>query len=520
MNKDENKSYSPSKLQQQIVSAFPREHLEPPIWSVRPNINEKELNAAVRSYGRNLLPTISTSDVLILKNEALWGPGSVGLFITKDGIGINTNYLYLGLDMETKLRPFWIPFSRLITVKKEEGGLIFRIRNFGNVRMIIGGKKEEKYLSSFILAVLDMYQQHQGEMFSVGKTLPASKRSDINQTNDDSADQPWLPRVLVQVGRARKQAGQLSPDEERTILAIIDVLGAQKKIQKESAPAAATGRFSICSILPLKLVQEFLLEFIPPNIADSWTEDSLIFEFKKSRDFSFTQARKWFAGVTLGSLVGGYWGAVAGAAMANSPTGQALDELSVQVGTQGSCEIVASSKPSTFADLLVHSVATLDMITALSYAMGLCSFPPDRIDSLPLPDKLTESLKQYVGDDEAMVIDTRLRGQNDKTQQACFVATVCYGDVNAPEVVTLRAYRDRHLCNYPQGRFLIQCYYLLSPWVSSLLIRHSILRRAIRIYIVTPLARMAASRIVRSYPCDIQSISRQKTFKQINGVDL
>lgn len=45
----------------------------------------------------------------------------------------------------------------------------------------------------------------------------------------------------------------------------------------------------------------------------------------------------------------------------------------------------------------------------------------------------------------------------------CFVATAVYGSWNAPQLDTLRRYRDQVLQNTPEGRRLIECYYRYGP---------------------------------------------------------
>ncbi len=42
---------------------------------------------------------------------------------------------------------------------------------------------------------------------------------------------------------------------------------------------------------------------------------------------------------------------------------------------------------------------------------------------------------------------------------SCFVATCCFGDLNAPEVITLRGWRDNTLCTYALGRKFTAWYY-------------------------------------------------------------
>ena len=76
-----------------------------------------------------------------------------------------------------------------------------------------------------------------------------------------------------------------------------------------------------------------------------------------------------------------------------------------------------------------------------------------------------------------------------KPKEGCFIATACYGDYDAPEVLVLRKYRDHHLSDSIAGRSFIRIYYLISPFFAKLIensdrtksiIRKQILNRIIR----------------------------------------
>ena len=45
----------------------------------------------------------------------------------------------------------------------------------------------------------------------------------------------------------------------------------------------------------------------------------------------------------------------------------------------------------------------------------------------------------------------------------CFIATAAFGDVEAPEVMVLRRWRDEHLSKHALGRAFVRTYYDLSP---------------------------------------------------------
>jgi len=83
---------------------------------------------------------------------------------------------------------------------------------------------------------------------------------------------------------------------------------------------------------------------------------------------------------------------------------------------------------------------------------------------------------------------TSLDGESEETapqpkahqSRACFIATAAYGSVDAPEVETLRRFRDRTLLKTRTGTAFVRLYYRLSPPLARLIARRPALRAAVR----------------------------------------
>jgi ribosomal protein L7/L12 len=74
-----------------------------------------------------------------------------------------------------------------------------------------------------------------------------------------------------------------------------------------------------------------------------------------------------------------------------------------------------------------------------------------------------------------------------KKTEGCFIATACYGDYDAEEVVVLRRYRDNVLQQTKTGRLMVHLYYYASPSLANFIQNKSALRAVIRKHILQPL---------------------------------
>lgn len=66
-------------------------------------------------------------------------------------------------------------------------------------------------------------------------------------------------------------------------------------------------------------------------------------------------------------------------------------------------------------------------------------------------------------------------------KKACYIATVCYGDIEAKQVVAFRKFRDARLSKSFFGRLFIKGYYYLSPKIANYLRTKKMLNKVIRI---------------------------------------
>lgn len=71
----------------------------------------------------------------------------------------------------------------------------------------------------------------------------------------------------------------------------------------------------------------------------------------------------------------------------------------------------------------------------------------------------------------------------------CYIATVCYGNENANEVIALKAYRDEVLSKIWYGRIFIKTYYFISPSIADFLKNKSGINRIIKERIINKIIK-------------------------------
>jgi hypothetical protein len=77
-----------------------------------------------------------------------------------------------------------------------------------------------------------------------------------------------------------------------------------------------------------------------------------------------------------------------------------------------------------------------------------------------------------------------LKPEDSEKKKACYIATVCYGDINAIQVVAFRKFRDTTLSKSYIGRLFIKVYYCLSPRIAHYLRTKKRLNRLIRLLLL------------------------------------
>jgi hypothetical protein len=74
----------------------------------------------------------------------------------------------------------------------------------------------------------------------------------------------------------------------------------------------------------------------------------------------------------------------------------------------------------------------------------------------------------------------RLRAEGKDPERDCFIATVCYRDTDAPELIALRKWRDCVLSKRISGRAFIRIYYRFGPSLANQLEKHPSLQPFVR----------------------------------------
>jgi hypothetical protein len=69
----------------------------------------------------------------------------------------------------------------------------------------------------------------------------------------------------------------------------------------------------------------------------------------------------------------------------------------------------------------------------------------------------------------------------------CFIATACYNDYDAPEVLILRSFRDAKLLKNPFGKLFVEFYYATSPFLAKIILKSDRLKILVRQYFLNPI---------------------------------
>jgi len=72
----------------------------------------------------------------------------------------------------------------------------------------------------------------------------------------------------------------------------------------------------------------------------------------------------------------------------------------------------------------------------------------------------------------------------------CFIATACYENYDAPEVIRFRYFRDEVLDKSFMGRHFISIYYFLSPAIANYLKKSNISKKFVKVFILNPMLKI------------------------------
>jgi len=97
---------------------------------------------------------------------------------------------------------------------------------------------------------------------------------------------------------------------------------------------------------------------------------------------------------------------------------------------------------------------------------------------------------------QAETLKLRTQSLRPKKKGGCFIATSVYGSDRAPEVETLRLFRDTHLLQSTLGRSMVAFYYRIAPPIANVVSGSPVLTKLLKIplnAIVCILSRLGVS---------------------------
>jgi tetratricopeptide (TPR) repeat protein len=129
------------------------------------------------------------------------------------------------------------------------------------------------------------------------------------------------------------------------------------------------------------------------------------------------------------------------------------------------------------------------------YVQSDCQESKDFLAAKPYYDKAialdpNDSALKFIGEQMRKLIDTSQstsETSQPKKSGGCFVVTAAYGNSESPEVVYLADFRDKVLGSTVNGKKFIEAYYILSPYVASIISESNTLKLLARIILIRPL---------------------------------
>jgi hypothetical protein len=83
---------------------------------------------------------------------------------------------------------------------------------------------------------------------------------------------------------------------------------------------------------------------------------------------------------------------------------------------------------------------------------------------------------------------SEVKGETGSKKQ-CYIATACYGNCDAPEVMVFREFRDKYLLKNSAGISFVKFYYRYSPYWAEKLKRRLLINKLIKKIILDPVYR-------------------------------
>jgi len=92
-------------------------------------------------------------------------------------------------------------------------------------------------------------------------------------------------------------------------------------------------------------------------------------------------------------------------------------------------------------------------------------------------------LQKEKSEDETQLFLKHLSGNKQNDKDYCFIATAVYGNINHPNTIEFRIFRDVYLNNNTLGRLFVKFYYRLSPFFVKIIIGNDLLIKLMRYFL-------------------------------------
>lgn len=179
-------------------------------------------------------------------------------------------------------------------------------------------------------------------------------------------------------------------------------------------------------------------------------------------------------------------------------------EVIARLATHNNADVRAgvAENPATPNNILLKLAydKNCDVRCAIARNSNICNISPEILQILSLDkescvrfgiamNSSSPQILKTLSKDKDRMVSYAAKKNDNYVKEGCFIATACYGDYDAIEVITLRNYRDEYLLKNWLGTLFVKFYYAMSPSIAKQIEKSDKVKGFIRNRFLRPIVR-------------------------------